>query len=537
MCKWVVTVAVWALAAGTLQAAVRLNGVFQDHMVIQRDKPVRVYGSADPGEAVKVSFNGASGATKTGTDGKWQVELPAAKAGGPFELSVAGQNTITLKDVLVGDVWMATGQSNIERTFGRIQATDRVKDSPRIRFFVTGMKSYGLFTPQEEPVGRWVECNAANAANLSIIGYYFAERVQADQQVPVAIIDVSRGGSHIEQWLPAASAKHFTLGRQYVTAYEKVTAELAAFDAEERLAIAKDLEKKFANKKKRTATPEEAEANKKRSAYVAILAKGGIKGAERCPVLCYNARIHPFTRLPVRGILWYQGEYNCGVFGSPGPTRYAEMQRELVASWRKAWGDDKLPFLYVQLPNYGDNSNLSPVADSKAWPTLRNAQREVLDVPQSWMIVTIDIGGGLHPDKQKDVFGQRLADCALANVYGKPLPWSGPLVKSVKREGQTLRVSFDHVNGGLVDKDGGELKGFCLGTQSPSEEKGKPGKVVVTEAKARVEGNDVLVDDPAGNASILYYAHSTNPVCDLFNKAGLPASPFLIQLDGAKKSQ
>jgi sialate O-acetylesterase len=458
------------LGGAPASAEVRLARIFSDNMMLQRDKPVRVWGSADPDEAVKVSLNGKNAATKAGANGQWSVELAALKAGEDLELQVEGKNTITLRNVMIGDIWVCSGQSNMEwRLEGCLgwEADSKAADLPKIRRIK--MEHVQAATPQDEaPItGPWQVCNPDTVRGFTAVGFYFAREVQAKTGVPIGIIDVNWGGTRIEPWI-----------------------------AVEGIGMVKELE------------------------GTSPAANGGWCGM-------YNAMIHPLVRMPIKGALWYQGESN----GGEGETYYDKM-RALIGGWRKQWGQGDFPFYFTQLASF-QAPNENP-AGGDGWAKHREGQRKSLTVPNTGMAVSIDTvplaqAGDIHPGNKYDV-GIRLARWALNRDYGmKDLVVSGPLFKELKISGSKAVVSFDHVGGGLtvaakvgrepaVADSSGKLQRFAIA--------GEDQKWVWADAV--VQGSTVVVSSPEVPKPVaVRYAFSQNPHgANLYNKEGLPASPF-----------
>ena len=450
------------LAVSSTDAAVRLPAVVGDHMVLQRDEPIRLWGWDDKGTEVTVTLGEAKATAKAGDDGKWSVELPAMKAGGPHTISVKGSSEVEVKDVLVGEVWLASGQSNMEWAVS--QSNDAQKeiaaaDHPRIRHIK--VQHVPADKPREDVVSNgWQVASPSTVAGFTAVGYYFARELQAELDVPVGIIGSNWGGTRIEPWTPPEGFKQ-------VEALKDIAGKLDSFPSKN----------------------EKGEVN------------------HQSPLALYNGMIAPLVPYGIRGAIWYQGESNNGE-----GMLYHEKMKALIAGWRTLWDDEELPFLFVQLApyKYGRPENL---------PGIWEAQLKTLSVPHTGMAVTVDIGDvkDIHPRNKQDV-GKRLALWALATVYGKTdLVYSGPLYKEVEFEGSRARVSFDHVGGGLVSRDGKPLTHFQIS--------GEDGKWV--DAKAEIDGETVVVS-AAGveNPKAVRFAWHEEAEPNLSNKEGLPASPF-----------
>jgi sialate O-acetylesterase len=475
------------------RADVTLPALLADHMVVQRGLPVHVWGMGAPREAVSVSFRGE---TKTGTaddDGRWSLFLSPGEAGGPFQLSVKATNTIVLSDILVGDVWVASGQSNME--FPMTAAANAASEiaaaqSPKIRLFLVKHQ------PSEYPVEDvaspgWAACTTETVADFSAVAYFFARSVQQKLGVPIGLIEASWGGTPAESWtsphalsadaslMPVFAARSQTLASQSTT--------VLRMQREER-----EFQKAVAQAK----TEGKPEPNKPWQPDFAAWA----------PSALYNGMIAPLTPFAIRGAIWYQGESNTG------PDRaslYARLLQTMIRDWRSAWGEGDFPFLFVQIANFNTEAE-------ELWPVVRDAQRQTLALRNTGMAVTIDIGDpdDIHPKNKQDV-GLRLALAARAIAFGEQIEWSGPLYRQITREEHSLRVWFDHANA-LVAK-GGEVSGF--------EVAGADGKY--SPGDARIEGASVVVTSAAVPKPVsVRYGWAANPRCNLFNREGLPASPF-----------
>jgi sialate O-acetylesterase len=463
------------------RADVRLPAILAEHMVVQRGLPVHVWGSAAPGEAVTVSFRGGSRATAADSLGRWSVYLPPGEAGGPFDLTVKGNNTIALDDVLVGDVWIASGQSNMElqvQSAANAQAEIAAAKYPRIRLFQAEHKvaDYPL---DDIAAHGWAECSPETVAKFSAVAYYFGRHLQQRYNVPIGLIEADWGGTPAEAWtsLHALSADASLM---------PVFAEWARMN-DDRATVLLERRKEEREGAARTWHPNE--------------------GNSWMPAGLYNAMIAPLTPFPIRGAIWYQGESNASPERAP---LYARLFQTMIRDWRRAWGEGDFPFLFVQIANF----KTSP--DSK-WPEVRDAQRQTLALANTGMAVIIDIGDpdNIHPKDKQDV-GLRLALAARAIAYGEKIEYSGPLFRQATPEGSGLRVWFDHAETGLKAK-GGELRGF--------EVAGADGKFV--PAAARIDGATVLVSSSAVTSPVyVRYGWADNPDCNLYNSADLPASPF-----------
>jgi len=482
-------------------AQVRLPAFFQDHMVVQRNAPVHVWGYAAPNEAVMVTFRGASARTAANDIGRWSVYLPEGSAGGPFDMQVQGTNQIVLHDVLVGDVWIASGQSNMEfpmakgmnRGVNNEEQEIAAANYPRIRLLDIQPRSAD--SPQEDEVIRhaWSVCTPASVASFSAVGYFFARDLQKHENVPLGIIDDTWGGTPAEAW----------------TSLDALGADASLMPVFARRAKLMDALSTLELRHK----AQQAEYEKAKTEGKDAPAPSWIPDpASWKPAGLYNAMIAPLTPFAIKGVIWYQGESNA----DPGAaTLYGPLFRTMIQDWRNKWGEGDFPFLFVQIANFNPG---------KLWPEVREGQRYALALRNTAMAVTIDIGDpvDVHPKDKQDV-GLRLSLAARAIAYGEHIEYSGPLPHAVTANGAGLRVRFSHAQG-LVAK-GGVVQGFEI---AGSDQKYVP-------AKAEIDGDAVLVSaDSVKEPVYVRYGWAANPDCNLYNGAGMPASPFEAQaFDGS----
>jgi len=488
------------LPGATVSAQVTLPKILTSHMVVQRDLPVHVWGLASAGEEVSVTFRGATRSTKAGQLGRWSVYLPPGAAGGPFQLIVKGApaaaggdaapaQTITLDDVLVGDVWLASGQSNME--FEMRKAATAAEDLPRaanarIRLLIV-KKQAAEYAQDDAGTEGWAASNPETARDFSAVAWYFAREIEQREHVPVGVIDSTWGGTLAESWTRlAALGEDAALAPLFVSRGKMTDRESDA------LLVEKDRQRQR----------DEAQAQGKpepQFPWHPPLAMWG-------PGLLYNSMIAPLTPFPIRGVIWYQGESNSALERAP---LYSRIFSTLIEDWRRQWGVGDFPFLYVQISNFKSG----PPED---WAILREQQLKTLELRNTAMAVTIDIGDpdNVHPTDKVDV-GMRLARAARALSYGEAIEYSGPLYRQATPEGSAIRVWFDHAKG-LAAK-GGAATGF--------EVAGADGKF--SPATATVEGATVVAAS-SSVAEPLYvrYGWANSPQCNLFNGEGLPASPF-----------
>ena len=478
-------------------AEVRLPALLGDGMVVQRGLPVHVWGRADPGEKVAVVFRGEEADAATDGAGRWEAYLQPGQAGGPFEMTVRGENAIVLRDVYVGEVWVASGQSNMVWPLARSNDAEReIAEAkfPRIRYFKVKLATTD--ERREDVEGEWLEVSPETAGEFSGVGYFFARHLHEKLSVPFGVIQSAWGGTPAEAWTSAKTLDSDAALAPFLQEWAQVLADYPEAAKAHEKALKRWQEAAAKAKADGRAEPRRPRAPRG-------------PGHQHAPAGLFNAMIAPLTPYAVRGAIWYQGENNA----SRG---HGELYRALFAAmirdWRREWGLGPFPFLFVQLADYGR------VPPESAWPEVREAQAMTLDLVNTAMAVTVDIGNpmDIHPRNKQDV-GRRLALAARAKVYGESgLAFSGPAFRQATREGRALRLWFDHADGGLTAR-GGALRGFELA--------GADGRYVAAEA--RIDGANVLLSNPAVEAPRkARYAWADAPEGNLFNKAGLPASPF-----------
>ncbi|MBT3604729.1 MAG: sialate O-acetylesterase [Candidatus Latescibacteria bacterium] len=466
-------------------------------MVLQRNKDIPVWGHSDAREMITVTIGTQKVVTTADATGSWLLHLGPIEAGGPYILTVQGNNTITFKDVLVGDVWVCSGQSNMAWSVKRSNnAAEEIASAqhPKIRFF--GVKRTAAQMPQQDVKGAWAVCDSQSVANFSAVGYFFGRRLHKTLNVPIGLINTSWGGTPVEAWtsLPAlqATSDYAPLHQRWTKRIANHPKAKAKFKVDlEKWKIASDSLKALGQKVPRRPRTPQAPNHPHR------------------PSVLYNGMIAPLIPYAIQGAIWYQGESNAG-----RAYQYRTLFPTMIHNWRADWGQGAFPFLFVQLANYRKIEE-NPVESN--WAELREAQQMALSLPNTGQAVIIDIGetDNIHPKNKQDV-GLRLALAAEAQVYGKNNPFSGPIYKSMQIENDKIRITFDHSNGGLKKK-GKALTGFAIA--------GVDKKFVW--ADATIEGNSVIVSSrEIINPVAVRYAWANNPICNLYNGANLPASPF-----------
>jgi sialate O-acetylesterase len=481
-------------------ADVRLPAVIGDNMVLQRGRKAPVWGWAEPGEEVMVSVSWRSmkWAVTADENGRWKFEMKSPKAGGPYEMTLSGKNAITIKNILVGEVWVCSGQSNMAMSVGSSANAEleiAVSNYPNIRLFTVERKVSEQ--PQSDCAGSWTSCSPETIPGFSAVAYYFGRELHKVLDVPVGLIHTSWGGTPAEAWT-----------RREILEKDKDFAPILMryADAVARYPQAKtEHEQKVAQWKEVVKNARAEGKNPPRQPRAPLG-----PGHHHSPGGLYNAMIAPLIPYGIQGAIWYQGESNAG-----RAYQYRKLFPAMIKNWRNDWGQDNFPFLFVQLANF---KAVNPQPSESDWAELREAQLMTLALANTGMAVIIDIGEAddIHPKNKQDV-GKRLALWALARNYRKKLVYSGSIYKSMKVEGDKIVLQFNHVGGGLVAGEGRALKGFAIA--------GADRKFVWADAK--IVGDGIVVSsDEVSEPVAVRYAWADNPVCNLYNKEGLPASPF-----------
>ncbi len=487
------------LAAASADAALWMPKVFGDHMVLQREAKVPVWGKADPGEVITVEFDGKKAAATACPDGKWMVELAKMKAGGPFTMKVTGKNdSLAFQDVLVGEVWVGSGQSNMQwdvQNSNNPQQEIADAKYPEIR--LCSVERTVATDPQEDCNASWAVCSPESVPSFSAVLYFFGRDLHKNLDVPIGLIHSSWGGTPAESWTSREMlAKHEVL-RPILERWDQIDANYPTQKAEYDKAV--EQWTKDAEKAKAEGQPEPQKPGEPTAPLHPHRAAG-----------LYNAMIAPLVPYGIAGAIWYQGESNAG-----RAFQYRTLFPAMITDWRERWNQGDFPFYFVQLANFTD---VLPEPAPSDWAELREAQTMTLGLKNTGMAVIIDIGEAkdIHPRNKQDV-GRRLALMALARDYGKRGVDSGPMYDSMKVTKGAAVIKFDEVDGGLVAK-GDKLQGFAIA--------GDDQKFVWADAVIKGK-NKVVVSSPAVKEPVaVRYAWAHNPVCNLYNKADLPASPF-----------
>jgi len=622
-------------------ASIKLPQLVRDSMVLQRDKAIHIWGWASPKEKVVISFQQKKYRTVTADNGEWSVVLPASKAGGPYTMQIDGSNHIDLKEILIGDVWLCSGQSNMvhQMNIHDVTYADEIANAnyPQIRQFLVSTLT-SLEGPQKDlPAGAWKSAVGDDVRPFSAVAYFFAKTLYEKYHVPIGLINASVGGTPIEAWTSEEGLKEFpalvkTIEKNKDTAYINsmnrrafaanadrpkrqirdkgltgtkpwyamdyvpkgwrtinipgywedqgikdlngvvwyrreidVPATMTGKPAKVFLGRIVDADILYINGKQVGNTtyqypqrrynvpPDILKPGKNvfvikvtnnfgkggfvpdkpyclfsgndtvdlkgywqyKVGEVFMPAVGGFAGpiaAQNQPTALYNAMVAPLIDYTIKGFVWYQGESNAG-----RPGEYEQLQKALIVDWRHKWNEDEIPFLYVQLPNFME-VNYSP--EESNWGLLREAQLKALSVPNTGMAVAIDLGewNDIHPDNKKDV-GVRLALAAQKIAFGESnIVAFGPIFQSAEIDDNKIIVTFSNIGGGLVANDGEELSWFAIAAADKK----------FVWAKAKIDGNRVVVsNEEITNPMYVRYAWADNPDgANLYNKEGLPASPF-----------
>jgi sialate O-acetylesterase len=472
----------FVVLASSAFADVQLPGIISDHMLLQRGVPVRIFGKAQPGEAVGVTFRGQAAQTTTDATGRWEVWLDPLMPGAAADMTIKGANTLTVADVLVGDVWVGSGQSNMQfavRQSDNAEAEIAAAKYPQIRLFYVPRKTSPV--PVEDVDAKWVVCSPETIGEFSAVLYFFGREMHKDLKVPMGLIHTSWGGTPIAAWISGPSLVSNARLEPFLTFWANVIRQypLNTTRYEQNL-------KKWEAAGSQGARP---------------AAPMG-PGHPHEPGTLYNAMVAPIIKYTIKGALWYQGETEAG--RAQGHI-YGEALMTLVQDWRRAFGQGDFPFYWVQLANYGN------AAKNGHWMRVQEGQVKATALRNTGVVVITDIGNptDIHPKNKQDV-GRRLA--LLAENKG-----ASPSYRQFTREGNAIRIWFDHAETALKTRGGGPVTGFQIA--------GPDGKYV--PATATIEGTTVRVSSPdVPEPKSVRYAWDYNPDGNLVNALGLPASLF-----------
>ena len=464
---------------GSPDPSIQMGAPFQDGMILQRDMKVPVWGWSAPGDTITVEFAGQKVTAKAGEDGKWMLMLEPLKASAePTEMVVSSSISSLashISNILVGEVWFCSGQSNMAWKMGDLgkhyDKEIKEADYPRLRLFNVPKDMFAT-TPQSRVEGAWHICTPETVKSFSAVAFFFGSKLHDKLQMPIGLVESSRGGSAIAGWISEPVLRHgFPEFTAHLDTYRGITEKTGGvFD------------------------------HRRKSKLHGI--------TQTAPSVLYNARVHPFVPYAIRGVIWYQGETDVGI-----PERYRQLFPALIRQWRKSWGQGDFPFYYVQIAPCGYEGQSVSAA------YLREAQMMTMSEPYTGMAVAMDVGHpkNLHPFEKKPL-GERLALWALAKDYGhKDLVYSGPLYKTFTVEGGRIRLHFDHVGGGLASRDGEPLCHFAVAGEDKH----------FVPATAVIDGDTILVSSPeiAGPVAARF-AFGSADIPNLMNREGLPASSF-----------
>jgi sialate O-acetylesterase len=499
-------VIVLSLLSNILVAGVKLPAIFGDNMVLQQKTNAPIWGCAEPGEKIHIqaSWRQSGISTTANNEGKWQAKIKTPKAGGPFTISITGRNKIVLKDVLIGEVWVCSGQSNMALQVENVNDAKKEKASatyPNVRFFTVNKAITDK--PQSDCAGSWSECTPDTVGDFSATAYFFGRQLHHELDVPIGLIHASVGGTPVEAWTRIESLQSEPDAAPILERYAKGVANFDQATKEHAQKL-----KEWEEDAKKAVAEHLPEPSKP---YNLLMAQTG-PGHFQSPGGLYNGMIAPLIPYRIRGVIWYQGEDN-----ALRAWQYRKLFPVMINSWRNEWGQGEFPFYYVQIAPF-DYSIFDKSLSEPICPELREAQMMAMIVPNTGMAVTMDVDdtNNIHPKNKQDV-GKRLALWALAKTYGqKGIVYSGPLYKEMKMESSKIRISFDYVGSGLMSK-GDRLTHFTIAGQDRE----------FVEADAQIDGNTIVVSsEKVKNPVAVRFAWSNTAVPNLFNKEGLPASSF-----------
>lgn len=489
-----------SLLGSVLRAELRLPAIIGEHMVLQQNQANPVWGWDTPGTAVTVTFAGRAQVAVAGADGKWLVKLPALPASDePQALTIAGTSQVELRDVLVGEVWVCSGQSNmqfrLEEGFnGDLEAA--ASDYPEMRLIT--VPPVGTQEMQDDFKGAWAAVTPATARKFSAVGFLFGRYLHQILGVPVGVINVSWSASAAEAWVRRASLEQDPRFRPEIE--DAVKNEAHHSKPEVQAQLEKDLQKWEADR----------EAARASGAWVPNRPPNWLKGNQR-PGNLFAGMIHPILGYGLKGVIWYQGEGNAA-----RAEKYAELFPFLIERWRKEWGQGDFPFYWVQLANYKQVTE-QPLEGN--WARVRESQTKTLRLPKTGQAVAIDLGEGreIHPRNKHEV-AARLVRWALVQDYGRKMPYRSPEFKGMEIKGAKITVTFDCFGGALYAFGQPALRGFAVCGADK----------VWHWAEGAIRGKDqVEVWSDAVPAPVaVRYAFADNPVCNLYARSGLPATPF-----------
>ena len=494
--SWLLTLAV--------QADVRVPSIFGSHMVLQRDQENSIWGWADEGEVVTISIASQRHTARTKSDGKWKVKLDPLPVGGPHSLEILGKNSLTFEDVLVGEVWLCSGQSNMQWSVNNANDPDLEKlaaNFPEIRLI--SIPRVGTQEPQDDFEGAWQACSPETVGTFSAVGYFFGRQLHQTLNVPIGLINNAWGGSSAEAWVRRDLLEEDERYNALMERWEKTE---STYDHEAAVAKYKTDLDAWQNKAKQAKQNGEPTPGGKPRAPRNPLTNQHRPGNLYCGVL------HPIIGYGIRGTIWYQGESNAS-----RAYQYRELFPLMIENWRQDWKQNDFPFYWVQLADFRDEK---PEPAASDWAELREAQTLTLDrLENTGQAVITDLGEAhdIHPKNKQDV-GKRLARLALAKDYNVEIVASSPRYQSMSKEGNKVILDFSDIGGGLDTFDVRTPLGFTIAGNNQT----------FHPATARIIGKDQIEvwSDKVNSPAAVRYAWADNPVCNVQNREGLPLTPF-----------
>ncbi len=494
--SWLLTLAV--------QADVRVPSIFGSHMVLQRDQENSIWGWADEGEVVTISIASQRHTARTKSDGKWKVKLDPLPVGGPHSLEILGKNSLTFEDVLVGEVWLCSGQSNMQWSVNNANDPDLEKlaaNFPEIRLI--SIPRVGTQEPQDDFEGAWQACSPETVGTFSAVGYFFGRQLHQTLNVPIGLINNAWGGSSAEAWVRRDLLEEDERYNALMERWEKTE---STYDHEAAVAKYKTDLDAWQNKAKQAKQNGEPTPGGKPRAPRNPLTNQHRPGNLYCGVL------HPIIGYGIRGTIWYQGESNAS-----RAYQYRELFPLMIENWRQDWKQNDFPFYWVQLADFRDEK---PEPAASDWAELREAQTLTLDrLENTGQAVITDLGEAhdIHPKNKQDV-GKRLARLALAKDYNVDIVASSPRYQSMSKEGNKVILNFSDIGGGLDTFDVRTPLGFTIAGNNQT----------FHPATARIIGKDQIEvwSDKVNSPAAVRYAWADNPVCNVQNREGLPLTPF-----------
>lgn len=497
MRPFVLLAATLLLLASPASASLTIAPVFTDHAVIQRNAPVPIWGTATPGQHVVVKFGSQSVATTADADGTWRLDLASMEANAESQsLTVIGDTTIVLHDILVGDVWLCGGQSNMEWTLQNSRDAETeiaAADFPLIRHFKVAKRIAA--TPITTLSGAWVASTPATAGHFTAVGYFFARRLHTELDVPIGLLNSTWGGTPVEAWLPPSLIENPDLAVDVASHQVKISEGILAGN------------QRYRDQLQAWTAARQAADEARQPFALEKPDRPWQPGPFKTATVLHNGMIAPLLPYRVAGALWYQGEGNAGQ-----PATYRSMFSALIEMWREGFEHPDLPFYWAQLASW-DNGG----GDSTDWAFLREAQHQTLELPHTGQAILMDIGEAhdIHPRNKQDV-GDRLARIALAEHYGADVAFRGPAHATVTFKENTAIVAFDHA-AGLTTRDGDAPRGFEIA--------GADQNFLPVES-ATIDGETVVLTTLLDNPRYVRYAWRRWVDANLQNGEGLPAEPF-----------